>query len=169
MSPFDWLLNTESVDIEVWQSLICQNSSALQQVLLMDWQILIQQVAAVVFHHKVIQPSFTHSPAEAMFTGEASYGSQMFCFNFYPCYSTDTRCVQQPHRTTGRNTSHDSCWVAEFGQQQCAVSDTLWKPDHSAGWRILDELDRQQHCWCCRESSTEVILCDLPIPFGFVK
>ncbi|XP_070770245.1 uncharacterized protein abca12 [Enoplosus armatus] len=43
LGPFEWLLNTESIKIEVWRSAICQNSSALQQALLMDWLPLIQK------------------------------------------------------------------------------------------------------------------------------
>ncbi|XP_023284363.1 ATP-binding cassette sub-family A member 12 [Seriola lalandi dorsalis] len=43
LGPFEWLLNTESVEIDVWRSAICQNSTALQQALLMDWLPLIQK------------------------------------------------------------------------------------------------------------------------------
>ncbi|XP_028991900.1 uncharacterized protein abca12 [Betta splendens] len=42
LSPFKWLLNTESVTAEVWKSVICQNST-LQQALLSDWQLLAQE------------------------------------------------------------------------------------------------------------------------------
>ncbi|XP_037646004.1 ATP-binding cassette sub-family A member 12 isoform X9 [Sebastes umbrosus] len=40
---FEWLLNTESIKIEVLRSAICQNSSALQEALLMNWLPLIQK------------------------------------------------------------------------------------------------------------------------------
>ncbi|XP_070694461.1 uncharacterized protein abca12 [Pempheris klunzingeri] len=43
LGPFEWLLNTESIKIEVWRSLICQNSSTLQQALLMDWMPLVHE------------------------------------------------------------------------------------------------------------------------------
>ncbi|KAG7227448.1 hypothetical protein INR49_005262 [Caranx melampygus] len=43
LGPFEWLLNTESVELDVWRSAICQNSSALQEALLMDWLPLIQK------------------------------------------------------------------------------------------------------------------------------
>uniref|UniRef100_A0A8C9YEQ3 ATP binding cassette subfamily A member 12 n=1 Tax=Sander lucioperca TaxID=283035 RepID=A0A8C9YEQ3_SANLU len=46
LGPFEWLLNTESIKIEVWRSMVCQNSSALQQALLMDWLPLVQKVKA---------------------------------------------------------------------------------------------------------------------------
>ncbi|XP_029967304.1 ATP-binding cassette sub-family A member 12 isoform X4 [Salarias fasciatus] len=41
---FEWLLPTETVEIEVWRAMICQNSSRLEQVLLMDWKPLLTQV-----------------------------------------------------------------------------------------------------------------------------
>ncbi|XP_044072836.1 LOW QUALITY PROTEIN: glucosylceramide transporter ABCA12 [Siniperca chuatsi] len=47
LSPFEWLLNTESIKTEVWRSMICQNSSTLQQALLMDWLPLIQKAQEV--------------------------------------------------------------------------------------------------------------------------
>ncbi|XP_070831676.1 uncharacterized protein abca12 [Chaetodon trifascialis] len=47
LSPFESLLNTESVKIEVWRSVICQNSSKLQQALLMDWQPVVQKAQEV--------------------------------------------------------------------------------------------------------------------------
>ncbi|XP_059199203.1 glucosylceramide transporter ABCA12 [Centropristis striata] len=37
LDPFEWLFNTKSVKMEVWRSFICQNNSALQEALLMDW------------------------------------------------------------------------------------------------------------------------------------
>ncbi|KAM3607617.1 uncharacterized protein V6R79_010758 [Siganus canaliculatus] len=37
LDPFEQFLNTQSIKIEVWRSAICQNGSALQQSLLMDW------------------------------------------------------------------------------------------------------------------------------------
>ncbi|XP_038576238.1 uncharacterized protein abca12 isoform X3 [Micropterus salmoides] len=43
LGPFEGLLNTKSISIEVWRSMICQNSSTLQQALLMDWLPLIQK------------------------------------------------------------------------------------------------------------------------------
>nr|XP_046260291.1 glucosylceramide transporter ABCA12 [Scatophagus argus] len=43
LGPFEWLLNTDSIKIEVWRSAICQNSSSLQQALLMDWQPVVQK------------------------------------------------------------------------------------------------------------------------------
>ncbi|XP_031714357.1 ATP-binding cassette sub-family A member 12 [Anarrhichthys ocellatus] len=47
LGPFEWLLNTESIKIELWRSVICQNSSALQQALLMDWLPLVQKAQVV--------------------------------------------------------------------------------------------------------------------------
>ncbi|KAG7503728.1 ATP-binding cassette sub-family A member 12 [Solea senegalensis] len=47
LEPFEWLLNTESVDIEVWRSVICQNSSTLEQALLMEWMPLFQKAQEV--------------------------------------------------------------------------------------------------------------------------
>ncbi|TDH06958.1 hypothetical protein EPR50_G00119380 [Perca flavescens] len=47
LGPFEWLLNTESIKIEVWRSMVCQNSSALQQALLMDWLPLVQKAQDV--------------------------------------------------------------------------------------------------------------------------
>uniref|UniRef100_A0A8C3AW17 ATP binding cassette subfamily A member 12 n=1 Tax=Cyclopterus lumpus TaxID=8103 RepID=A0A8C3AW17_CYCLU len=46
LGPFEWLLNTESIKIELWRSVICQNSSAVQKALLMDWLPLVQKVKA---------------------------------------------------------------------------------------------------------------------------
>ncbi|XP_050926506.1 LOW QUALITY PROTEIN: glucosylceramide transporter ABCA12 [Lates calcarifer] len=43
LGPFEWLLNAESVEVDVLRSVICQNSSTLQHALLMDWQPLIQK------------------------------------------------------------------------------------------------------------------------------
>ncbi|XP_040004739.1 ATP-binding cassette sub-family A member 12 [Xiphias gladius] len=43
LSPFEWLLNTESIKTDMWRSVICQNSSILQQALLADWLPLIQK------------------------------------------------------------------------------------------------------------------------------
>uniref|UniRef100_A0A665XAY9 ATP-binding cassette, sub-family A (ABC1), member 12 n=1 Tax=Echeneis naucrates TaxID=173247 RepID=A0A665XAY9_ECHNA len=43
LGPFKWLLNTESINMDVWTSAICQNSSALQHALLSDWLPLIQK------------------------------------------------------------------------------------------------------------------------------
>lgn len=44
LGPFEWLLNTESIRLEVWRSAICGNSSSLEQALLIDWQPLIHKV-----------------------------------------------------------------------------------------------------------------------------
>ncbi|XP_035533108.1 ATP-binding cassette sub-family A member 12 [Morone saxatilis] len=44
LGPFEWLLNTESVKIEVWRSMICQNNSVLEQALAMDWLPVVQKV-----------------------------------------------------------------------------------------------------------------------------
>ncbi|KAK1903421.1 ATP-binding cassette sub-family A member 12, partial [Dissostichus eleginoides] len=41
--PFEWLLKSESIKTEVWRSMICQNSSALQEALLVDWLPLVQK------------------------------------------------------------------------------------------------------------------------------
>ncbi|XP_071316090.1 ATP-binding cassette sub-family A member 13 [Trachinotus anak] len=43
LAPFEWLLNTEAIKMDVWRSAICQNNSALQQALLTDWLPLIQK------------------------------------------------------------------------------------------------------------------------------
>ncbi|KAK5861274.1 hypothetical protein PBY51_022684 [Eleginops maclovinus] len=43
LGPFEWLLNSESLKTEVWRSMICQNTSALQEALLLDWQPLVQK------------------------------------------------------------------------------------------------------------------------------
>ncbi|XP_040913792.1 ATP-binding cassette sub-family A member 12 [Toxotes jaculatrix] len=47
LGPFEWLLSTESIKIDVWRSVICQNSSTLQQALLTDWLPLIQKAQEV--------------------------------------------------------------------------------------------------------------------------
>ncbi|XP_078117793.1 uncharacterized protein abca12 isoform X2 [Sander vitreus] len=47
LGPFEWLLNTESIKIELWRSMVCQNSSALQQALQMDWLPLVQKAQDV--------------------------------------------------------------------------------------------------------------------------
>ncbi|XP_034416854.1 ATP-binding cassette sub-family A member 12 isoform X2 [Cyclopterus lumpus] len=47
LGPFEWLLNTESIKIELWRSVICQNSSAVQKALLMDWLPLVQKAQDV--------------------------------------------------------------------------------------------------------------------------
>ncbi|XP_032384919.1 ATP-binding cassette sub-family A member 12 isoform X2 [Etheostoma spectabile] len=47
LGPFEWLLNTESIKIEVWRSVVCQNSSALQQAILMEWLPLVQKAQDV--------------------------------------------------------------------------------------------------------------------------
>ncbi|TMS06801.1 ATP-binding cassette sub-family A member 12 [Larimichthys crocea] len=44
LGPFEWLFSTKSIKIEVWRSMICQNNSALEQSLLMDWYPLVQKV-----------------------------------------------------------------------------------------------------------------------------
>lgn len=56
LGPFEWLLDTDSIRIEVWRSVICQNSSALQDELLMDWLPLIQKVKSAFeeFPSKVV-------------------------------------------------------------------------------------------------------------------
>ncbi|XP_036965803.1 ATP-binding cassette sub-family A member 12 isoform X3 [Acanthopagrus latus] len=47
LGPFEWLLNTSSVSIEVWRSMICQNSTSLQDALVMDWMPVAQKVQEV--------------------------------------------------------------------------------------------------------------------------
>ncbi|XP_069010699.1 uncharacterized protein abca12 [Embiotoca jacksoni] len=47
LSSFEWLLSSRSIKIEVWRSMICQNSSALEEALLMDWKHLIHQALNV--------------------------------------------------------------------------------------------------------------------------
>ncbi|XP_071381008.1 uncharacterized protein abca12 [Centroberyx affinis] len=47
LGPFEWLLPTHTVNIEVWRSVICQNSSALLQGLLMDWLPLVQKAQEI--------------------------------------------------------------------------------------------------------------------------
>ncbi|KAM4558332.1 uncharacterized protein abca12 [Odontesthes bonariensis] len=47
LMPFEWLLSTKSIKIEAWRSMICQNSSALQQTLIMDWMHVVQEVLEV--------------------------------------------------------------------------------------------------------------------------
>ncbi|XP_068429142.1 uncharacterized protein abca12 [Clinocottus analis] len=47
LGPFEWLLNTESIKIELWRAVICQNSSALQKALLMDWMPLVEKAQDV--------------------------------------------------------------------------------------------------------------------------
>ncbi|XP_041858132.1 ATP-binding cassette sub-family A member 12 isoform X2 [Melanotaenia boesemani] len=44
LEPFEWLLSTKAIKIEVWRSMICQNNSALQQALTMDWMHVVQEV-----------------------------------------------------------------------------------------------------------------------------
>uniref|UniRef100_A0A8D3AAC7 ATP binding cassette subfamily A member 12 n=1 Tax=Scophthalmus maximus TaxID=52904 RepID=A0A8D3AAC7_SCOMX len=44
LGPFEWLLTSESIKIDAWRSVICQNSSSQQQALLKDWLPLIQKV-----------------------------------------------------------------------------------------------------------------------------
>lgn len=57
MAPFEWLLNTESVKIELWRTAICQNSSCLEQALLMQWQPVAQKVLYIdvkfAFEHMI--------------------------------------------------------------------------------------------------------------------
>ncbi|TNN03130.1 hypothetical protein fugu_000159 [Takifugu bimaculatus] len=43
LTPFEWLLDTESIKIEVWRTAFCQNSSSLEQALLMEWQPVVQK------------------------------------------------------------------------------------------------------------------------------
>ncbi|XP_047193227.1 glucosylceramide transporter ABCA12 isoform X2 [Scophthalmus maximus] len=43
LGPFEWLLTSESIKIDAWRSVICQNSSSQQQALLKDWLPLIQK------------------------------------------------------------------------------------------------------------------------------
>uniref|UniRef100_A0A671U5T1 ATP binding cassette subfamily A member 12 n=1 Tax=Sparus aurata TaxID=8175 RepID=A0A671U5T1_SPAAU len=50
LGPFEWLLNTSSIKIEVWRSMICENSTSLEHALVMDWMPVAQKV-------KVIPPS----------------------------------------------------------------------------------------------------------------
>uniref|UniRef100_UPI003AAEC31A uncharacterized protein abca12 n=1 Tax=Centroberyx gerrardi TaxID=166262 RepID=UPI003AAEC31A len=47
LGPFEWLLPTHTVNIEVWRSVICQNSSTLLQGLLMDWLPLVQKAQEI--------------------------------------------------------------------------------------------------------------------------
>ncbi|XP_061827806.2 glucosylceramide transporter ABCA12 [Nerophis lumbriciformis] len=43
LGPFQWLLSTETIKLEVWKSMICQNTSALENLLLTEWMPLIEK------------------------------------------------------------------------------------------------------------------------------
>ncbi|XP_017279339.1 ATP-binding cassette sub-family A member 12 [Kryptolebias marmoratus] len=47
LEPIEWLLSTKSIKIEVWRSVICQNSTALIQSLLVDWMPVVLQIQEV--------------------------------------------------------------------------------------------------------------------------
>ncbi|KAM9710193.1 uncharacterized protein abca12 isoform 2-T2 [Menidia menidia] len=47
LAPFEWLLSSESIKIEVWRSMLCQNNSALEQALINDWIDVVQEVVEV--------------------------------------------------------------------------------------------------------------------------
>ncbi|TKS67339.1 ATP-binding cassette sub-family A member 12 [Collichthys lucidus] len=57
LGPFEWLFSTKSIKIEVWRSMICQNNSALEQSLLMDWYPLVQKVREL-YHTFTGQPDY---------------------------------------------------------------------------------------------------------------
>ncbi|KAK2839662.1 hypothetical protein Q5P01_013402 [Channa striata] len=61
LGPFEWLLNTESITTEVWRSVVCRNHSTLQEVLLLDWQPLIQMAQDLY----------------STFTGQADYNATL--------------------------------------------------------------------------------------------
>lgn len=42
--PFEWLLSSKTVKLEVWKSMFFQNISALNHALLMDWIPVVQKV-----------------------------------------------------------------------------------------------------------------------------
>ncbi|XP_077435659.1 uncharacterized protein abca12 [Vanacampus margaritifer] len=43
LGPFRWLLSTETIKFEVWNSIICENSTTLENLLLTDWMPLIEK------------------------------------------------------------------------------------------------------------------------------
>uniref|UniRef100_A0A3B3UCG3 ATP binding cassette subfamily A member 12 n=1 Tax=Poecilia latipinna TaxID=48699 RepID=A0A3B3UCG3_9TELE len=45
--PFEWLLSSKTVKIEVWKSMFCQNIPALKHALLMDWNPVVQKAEEV--------------------------------------------------------------------------------------------------------------------------
>ncbi|CAN9497876.1 unnamed protein product [Ophioblennius macclurei] len=47
VDPFEWLLPTETVKLEVWQAMICQNDTRLEQTLLLYWETLVEQALAL--------------------------------------------------------------------------------------------------------------------------
>ncbi|KAL6100670.1 abca12 [Pungitius sinensis] len=47
LGPFEWLLDTKSITMELWRSAICQNGSAPQQALLTSWQPLVEKAQDV--------------------------------------------------------------------------------------------------------------------------
>ncbi|XP_077392009.1 uncharacterized protein abca12 isoform X2 [Festucalex cinctus] len=43
LGPFQWLLSTETIKFEVWKSIICENATTLENLLLVDWMPLIEK------------------------------------------------------------------------------------------------------------------------------
>ncbi|XP_057709211.1 glucosylceramide transporter ABCA12-like isoform X1 [Corythoichthys intestinalis] len=43
LGPFQWLLPTETIKFEVWESIICENATTLEDILLADWMPLIEK------------------------------------------------------------------------------------------------------------------------------
>ncbi|XP_073329250.1 uncharacterized protein abca12 [Pagrus major] len=61
LGPFEWLLNTSSIKIEVWRSMICENSSSLQDALVMDWMPLAQKVQEV-YNTILVKANYSVTP-----------------------------------------------------------------------------------------------------------
>ncbi|MEQ2251418.1 hypothetical protein ILYODFUR_010724, partial [Ilyodon furcidens] len=49
LEPFEWLLSSETVNVEVWRSVLCQNISALKEALPMDWNLVVENVQEVYY------------------------------------------------------------------------------------------------------------------------
>uniref|UniRef100_A0A0S7EWI0 ABCAC n=4 Tax=Poeciliopsis prolifica TaxID=188132 RepID=A0A0S7EWI0_9TELE len=47
--PFEWLLSFKTVKVEVWKSMFCQNISAVNQALLVDWDPIVQKAKEVYY------------------------------------------------------------------------------------------------------------------------
>ncbi|XP_061548446.1 glucosylceramide transporter ABCA12 [Phycodurus eques] len=43
LGPFQWLFSTETIKFEVWKSILCENSTTLENLLLVDWMPLIEK------------------------------------------------------------------------------------------------------------------------------
>ncbi|KAK5599121.1 hypothetical protein CRENBAI_025848 [Crenichthys baileyi] len=49
LEPFEWLLSSKTVNVEVWRSVLCQNIFALKEALPMDWNLVVENVQKVYY------------------------------------------------------------------------------------------------------------------------